>query len=46
MLSALVTRSLTTLHSNMILHSNNYDDDGFNPINVAGRIGVSIGKRF
>ena len=27
MLSALVTRSLTTLHSNMILQSNNYDDE-------------------
>ena len=25
---------------------NNYDDDGFDPINIAGRIGVSIGKRF
>ena len=29
-----------------LLNSNNYDDDGFDPINVAGRIGVSIGKRF
>ena len=27
-----------------ILNSN--DDDGFDPINMAGRIGVSIGKRF
>ena len=29
-----------------LLNSNNYDDDGFDPINIAGRIGVSIGKRF
>ena len=29
-----------------LLNSNNNDDDGFDPINIAGRIGVSIGKRF